>query len=118
MARPPPPLQGGEYARPISEHEFQTELNLPIMGAGRCNSTSGVIIRPILKNWLQVGLSEIRVIEHVEELGTERDVLIFLQVEALEYGEVDVHEHRADDRVSSHISEKAWNGGFQTERIW
>jgi len=87
------------------------------MGTGRCNSTPGVIIRPILKNRLQVRLSEIAVIEHVEELGTERDVLIFFQVEALEDSEVDVHEFRADDRVSSNISEKAWNGGFQTERI-
>src|SRR5437016_6967600 len=88
------------------EDEFQAELNLPVMGARRCNSPSGIVIGAVLKDRLQVRLAEIGVVEDVEEFGPEREIGIFLEVEPLEEGEVEIHELGSDDGVSPHIPEE------------
>ena len=103
--------------RSTLEHQFQAELNLPVMGAGRCNSSSGIIIGAVLKDRLQVRLTEIGVVEDVEEFGPEREIGILFEVELLEDGEVDIHEPGSDDRVSPHIPEEAWNRSAQSQRV-
>src|SRR4030095_19004 len=101
----------------VLEHEFQTELNLPVMRARRRDSPSGIVIGAVLQDRLHVRLSEIRVVENVEEFGAEREIRILLEVKSLEYGEVDVHDPRSDDGVSTDIPKEAWNRCAQSQRI-
>src|SRR5438128_12634568 len=88
------------------------------MRAGRCDSTSGVVVGAVLKDRLHVGLSEIRVIQNVEEFCPEGDIFIFLQVESFKQGEIEIHQIRSDDGTSPHITEEAWYWVSQPQRVW
>src|SRR5262245_17274085 len=88
------------------------------MRARRCDSTAGVVVRAVLKDRLHVGLSEIRVIQNVEEFRPERDIFIFLQVESFEQREIDIHQIRSDDGASPDITEEAWYRVSQPQRVW
>src|SRR3989442_15590057 len=103
--------------RSTLEPQCQAELNLPVMGAGRCNSSSGIVIRAVLKDRLQVRLTEIGVVEDVEEFGPEREIGILREIEPLEDGEVEIHEPGSDDGVSPDVPEEAWNRIAQSQRI-
>ena len=70
-----------------------------------------------MKDRLQVRLAEVGVVENVEELGSEREIFILLDVEPLEEGEVNIHQLGSDDGVSPHIPEEAWNGAAQSQRV-
>ena len=99
------------------EHNFQAELNLPVVRTCRCYSPSCIVIGAVLKDGLHVGLAEIRVVENVEEFGSERDGFVLLEVEPLEDSEVDIDEPRSDDGVSSHITEETRNRRGQSQRV-
>jgi hypothetical protein len=99
------------------EDKFQSELNLPVVRTRRCYSPSRIVIGAILKDGLHIGLTEIRVVENVEEFGSERDRFVLLEVEPLEDGEVDIDEPRSDDGVSSHITEETRNWRAQSQRV-
>ena len=87
------------------------------MRARGCYSPSGLVIGEVLKDRLHVGLAEIRVVENVEEFGSERNGFILLEVEPLEDGEVNIHEPGSYDGVSPHIPEEARNRGAQSQRV-
>ena len=101
-------LRATPARRGISEHEFQAELNLAVVRTGCCDSTSRVVIRAVLEDRLHVGLSEIRVIQNVEEFGPEREIFVFLQVEPFKQREIEIHQIRSDDGTSPHITEETW----------
>src|SRR5947208_2896547 len=111
-------LRASPARRGISEHEFQTELDLAVMRAGRCDSAAGVVVRAVLKDRLHVGLSEIRVIQNVEEFGPEGKSFILFEVEPFEQREIDIHQIRSNDGASPHITEEAWYWVSQPQRVW
>src|SRR2546428_12773075 len=109
-------LRASPARRGISEHEFQTELNLAVVRTGCRDSASRVVVRAVLKDRLHVGLSEIRVIQNVEEFGPEGKSFILFEVEPFKQGEIEIHQIRSDDSTSPHITEEAWYWVSQSQR--
>src|SRR5262245_30863860 len=81
------------------KHQLQTELNLTIVSAGRCDPSRSIVVRTVLQDWLKVWLAEIRVVKHVKEFGSEREISVLLEHEFLEDGEVHVNQLGPDDCV-------------------
>src|ERR1051326_6530873 len=111
-------LIGRVFAAPRLKHELKSELNLPVMRTRCCDSASSIVVGAILKDGLHVWLTEIRVVENVEELGPEREICILLEVELLKDGEVHVHKIGADDVTSPHVPIEARNRIAQSQRVW
>ncbi len=93
----------GVKPAPILEDQFKAELNLPVFGARRCDSPSGIVIGPVLKDRLSIRLPEIRVVENVKEFRSERKSSLFSQAESLEHGEIDVHDPGSDHGVPAEV---------------
>ena len=107
------PISPSSY-RNYLEDKFQPELNFPVVSTRRCNSPSGIVVRAVLKDRLQVRLAEIGVVEHVEELGPERQIRILFQIEPLEECRVEIHEAGPTDGVSANIPKETRNRRTQT----
>ena len=88
-----------------SEIQFQSELDLPVVALGRTDHARAPCAGSRIGVHRAGRQREVRVIEHVEDLGTEFEVSAFSKNRVLGEREVELLESRRDHGVASQVPE-------------